>query len=487
MPDLFFFIELAVKSVYLTAFFLLFAIQLQQIQKKAISTRFFLFAMLMGSIAFGILLFDTILWEIDPSDENRANLIIFVIIFLQLFTILWYWHYESMINVILPKTRGLAPLSLVILNLGILGLHLLESDFDAVALATQLGFLTWIPICSIIIAIIIRNDLIELKRIPTIELVAIGIQLGSAAVLLAEDLFFALGLYDKDLSSLLTLLGLLVFFAGLLLLLINYLFLNPPHVQLPSLQHEYFIKMRTAFTDQKGKIGAQIDDFISTSVTELVPKKLPSTAIFILIQILNSEDFTSYAKSVEENINLSKSTVSYNLALLEKEGLIERKTINLQDDQRVKAVTICDKGFDYLFSFYLQLEGHFQPTQPLGIHFMKEYVEGLVDDALNVVLDSFSSSPKTRQDGLSPERLSEEVLSLKPTKILSPKEILYLPHQFKATALAVVTLQEGTLEEIAAESGIDQDRTQKHLARLREMGYVGVKMSAGKPTYYCSH
>ncbi|MFW9914522.1 MAG: hypothetical protein ACFFGZ_02830 [Candidatus Thorarchaeota archaeon] len=487
MPDLFFFVELAIESVFLTAFSFLFIIQLQQIQKKAINTRFFLVAMLMGSVAFGILLLDTILWEIDPSEENRIAFILLVIIFLQLFAIFWYGHYESMVNVVLPKMQVLAPLTLVILNLGILGLHLLESDFESVTLAMQIAFLTWIPICSVIIAIIMRNDLIELKRIPMIEVVAIGIQLGSAAVLLAEGLLYALGLYDKDISSLLTLLGLLIFFVGLLILLINYLFLNPPHVQLPSLQHEYFTKMRAAFADQKGKIGAQIDDFISTSVTELVPKKLPSTAIFILIQILNSEDFTSYAKSIEENINLSKSTVSYNLALLEKEGLIERKTISLQDDQRVKAVTICEKGFDYLFSFYLQLEGHFKPTRPLGIHFMKEYVEGLVDDALNVVLDGFTTSPKTRIEGLSAERLSEEALSLKPTKVLSPKEIFYLPHQFQATALAIVTLQEGTLEEIAAESGLDQDRTQKHLARLREMGFVGVKMSAGRPTYYCSH
>jgi DNA-binding MarR family transcriptional regulator len=123
-------------------------------------------------------------------------------------------------------------------------------------------------------------------------------------------------------------------------------------VQSPSIQQEYYSKLRSAFS------GTDLAPERVISVLDLVPTKLPSTAIFILLHILNSKDFTSYARFIEAELNLSKSTVSYNLNLLENEALIERKTI-LEEDQRLKAVKICTKGIEYLFAVYLELDRHF--------------------------------------------------------------------------------------------------------------------------------
>ncbi|MFQ5980983.1 MAG: hypothetical protein ACE5OZ_22820 [Candidatus Heimdallarchaeota archaeon] len=486
MPDILFFLELAAKSVFLTSSFLLFIIQFQQIQKKAIDTRFFLLAMLMGSIAFTILLVDTVLWEIDPVDANRIFYLILVFLFLQLFAYFWYLHYESIISAVLPKSQILPPLSLIILNGVIVGLFVIGVNINAATLVPQITFLAWLPLGGLIVVIIVRNDLIELKRIPAIELGAVVIQMGAAAFLLVVSVVRSLGVLEKDASSFLTAVGLIAFFLGLLVLLLNYLLVNPPHVQLPSLQHELFAKMQLAFADQKEHIDSQIDDFVSTSATELIPKKLPSTAIFILIHILNATDFTSHAKSIETTLNLNKSTVSYNLALLEKEALIERKIERLDDDQRIKAAKISSPGLDFLFSFYLQLERHFKPSQQLGSHFMKGYAENLVDEALNVVLDGYAASRKKSPGEFLTEMPSEEGATIKPTKVLSPREIFFLPHHLHATALGVVTLQEGTVDEIANETGIDRDRTQNYLHTLREMGLIGVKLKAGRPTFFCS-
>ncbi|MFX0114535.1 MAG: MarR family transcriptional regulator [Candidatus Hodarchaeota archaeon] len=486
MPDILFIGDLVARATFLGCFLILFISQLFQMTKRPTNPKFLLIAMGMGVIAFILLFIEAILWEMDPIDENRAINYIFAFIFLQFYAYFWYLHYESIVNVILPRNRILMSLPILLLNGTAACLHFLGINLGGAQLVARIALLTWLLLCGLIIAVILTNDLLELKKIPPSELGAIVIQSAGAAFLLIETFFSTVGAYDKSASSLLVTLGICVFFIGIFSLLATYLLLNPSHIQFPSLQHDYYSKMQGAFVDQKAKIAAQIDEFVATTATELVPKKLPSTAIFILIYILNSEDFTSYAKSIETDLNLGKSTVSYNLNLLEKEGLIVRRIVSLQDDQRVKAVKVVEKGIMFLFSFYLQLERQFRPSQRLGSFFMKEYAEELVDEALNVVLDGFAFAKKPLLESLTTENLLDDAVPIKPTQILSPKKIFDLPHHLQGTALGVITLQEGTLEEITTESGLDLDRTRRDLNQLRGLGFVGVKLKGGKITYFCS-
>ncbi|MHA2232691.1 MAG: MarR family transcriptional regulator [Candidatus Hodarchaeales archaeon] len=68
----------------------------------------------------------------------------------------------------------------------------------------------------------------------------------------------------------------------------------------------------------------------------------------------------SYAKSIETTLNLNKSTVSYNLSLLEKENLVERRSEHLEEDQRLKAIVLASGGLDYLYAVFMQLERFFK-------------------------------------------------------------------------------------------------------------------------------
>ncbi|MHA2369646.1 MAG: MarR family transcriptional regulator [Candidatus Hodarchaeales archaeon] len=380
MPDILFFIDLGIKILLLTVFFNLFIIQLYQMKNRPMQSKFFTISMLMGTIGFVILVIDTILWEVNPIKENRIAFHVIIFVLLQVYAYFWYLHYEAIISVAIPKIRNfpllfLAALSIIITVLYFIGVNLglsrpLSDLWSYLGISTHPGrvvtivshiaFLVWVSVCTIALYIIITSNLIELRKISTFELISIAIQLITTSFLLLEDLFITFSVYDRDMSNMLITIGLLVLFLGLLSLLLNYLLFDPPHVQSPSIQLEYYEKLQNIFSDQATGTNNERSDSISASATALAPKKLPSTALFILIHILNSNNSTSYARAIEENLNLSKSTVSYNLNLLENAYLIERKTENLQEDQRFKVVILRNKGMEYLLSVYLQLEKHFK-------------------------------------------------------------------------------------------------------------------------------
>ncbi|MFQ5980862.1 MAG: MarR family transcriptional regulator [Candidatus Heimdallarchaeota archaeon] len=377
MPDIFFLLDMALKLFILSVFFILFITQLSQIRNEPIRFKYILIAMLCGVLGFSILLIDTIFWEVNPDKENRRIFHVIVFVFLQVYAYFWYLHYESIISVRMPKRRNLPLLALVILNVTISSLYFLGFNLGLfselwdllgisthegriVTIVSHLAFFTWVPVCGIAIFIILGNGLVELRKISMIELAAIAIQFVASSFLLMDDIFITFSLYDRSTSELMVTIGLLVFFIGLLSLLLSYLVLNPSHVQSPSIQQEYYEQLRFAFSDPKLMAGTQSGAASTTAVTGLIPKKLPSTAIFILIHILNSEDSMSYAKSIETTLNLNKSTVSYNLSLLEKENLVERRPEHLEEDQRLKTIILASGGLDYLYAVFLQLERFFK-------------------------------------------------------------------------------------------------------------------------------
>ncbi|MHA2233094.1 MAG: hypothetical protein ACXAB4_11480 [Candidatus Hodarchaeales archaeon] len=502
MPNIFFFMDATIKLVLVAVFFILFAHQIYQLKDKPLETRFFAIALLTGSLGAVILLIDTVLWEFNSHEETRIIFQIFALMFLQLFACFLFLHYDSVIDVTIPRWRQSMFFSLVILNSVLAGLYFLESSFGVlsflpdvwsflgvsgnqgriVIVISQITFLTWVPVLGLVLSIMLRNNLVELKKIDAIELIAIVIQFLAATFLVVGELFMTLEMEEESLDSPVIAAGIAVFSIGVIILFLNYLLLKPVHIQSPSIQHEHYQKLQVAFMEKKETLRSQIEEFTVVPVAELMPKKLPSTALFILIHILDSESSTSYAKSIEAELGLGKSTVSYNLNLLEHESLIKRKIQLLEDDHRLKAIEISTKGFEYLFNVYLKLDQHFTPSERMSTEFMKKYVEGLLDEAINVLIDTYSPA-KTSNGEASAETRETAGISTLPTRKLSTGEIFALPHYMHPTALEMIRLLKGTVEEIAEASGLDVNRTRKNLNALREKGFLGVQLKGGKTTY----
>ncbi|MHA2232690.1 MAG: hypothetical protein ACXAB4_09380 [Candidatus Hodarchaeales archaeon] len=301
MPDIFFLLDMALKLFILSVFFILFITQLSQIRNEPIRFKYILIAMLSGVLGFSILLLDTIFWEVNPNKENRRIFHVVVFVFLQVYAYFWYLHYESIISVRMPKRRNLPLLALVILNVTISSLYFLGFNLGLfselwdllgisthegriVTIVSHLAFFTWVPVCGIAIFIILGNGLVELRKISMIELAAIAIQFVASSFLLMDDIFITFSLYDKPTSELMVTIGLMVFFIGLLSLLLSYLVLNPSHVQSPSIQQEYYQQLHFAFSDRKFMAGAQ-GGAASTTAKSFPAQLFLSSFIFSTLRI----------------------------------------------------------------------------------------------------------------------------------------------------------------------------------------------------------
>lgn len=123
--------------------------------------------------------------------------------------------------------------------------------------------------------------------------------------------------------------------------------------------------------------------------------------------------------------------------------------------------------------------------QMLGLRFMNDFGETLVGRWS--LLSTFVPFKKTLHEVIRKETsILDDSKSIEPTKKLDSAEIFSLPHHLHATALAMVSLQEGTVEEIAHESNADADVTEENLFSLKEMGLIGGKTHNGKMTFFCS-
>lgn len=127
--------------------------------------------------------------------------------------------------------------------------------------------------------------------------------------------------------------------------------------------------------------------------------------------------------------------------------------------------------------------------QILGLRFMKEHGERLLEQGeRGKIFQStiFEPFKQTIHEIFQTRIAPGDLKSNPPTKKLNTGEIFSLPHQLHATALAVVTLKEGTIEEIAQESNSTLEDTSIHLSRLRKMGYIGTKLENGSLRYFCA-
>lgn len=122
--------------------------------------------------------------------------------------------------------------------------------------------------------------------------------------------------------------------------------------------------------------------------------------------------------------------------------------------------------------------------QIVGFRFINEYSDVLMRTDYRT--DVFETFKETIREIVPETVISDESKSIEPTIKLGTGEIFGLPTRLQKTALSMVSLRTGTLEDIVQESGDNITDVEQDLNTLQKMGFVGIKQSNGKTTYYCS-
>ena len=408
-------ISLVLSILIVGCFFLLLIMQVNSFANKKIENPFFIIALIAGSIGITSYTFAVILDATNPNVELTNNLHSYLFFFFTLCFYFWYKHYEKIITLqdrsittrfnFLKKLdfKWLDPITtldilfyigltidliyyvlyLFHLNLMVFGFiwHFLgvgNTDGRMVTVFSLIAFLSGLTFFYITY-IIITNNLVELSKVPIFEVLAI-IALGfSNAFLLINDIFVTFGLYPLDLSYLIVGIGLLIVFLSLIMLLINYILLNPSHVTSPSLFKD-IVQLINAIDDpvfetsSKYQFKTEESTFpvptIYKSFEKLsIPQKLNVTYIIILIYLMKNYNISAIlAKDLEANLNLNKSTISYNLKILENNEFINRISpiekemivkSDLEVDQRQKFISINENGRNFLLSLQQYLNSIF--------------------------------------------------------------------------------------------------------------------------------
>ena len=400
-------LSLVLSILIVGCFFLLLIMQIDQFANRKIENLFFIIALVAGTVGITSYIFEIILAITSPNDYITINLHSYLFFFFTVCFYFWYKHYQKIIifkerpsrfdflkrlNVI---PHWLEPISTIdvlffigffidifyylcfLLNIqGIFNffwdmVHLSNNQGRTVAILSHIAFMGgWV--FFYITYIIIVNNLVELNKVTLYELLAI-ISLGFSNVFLfINDLFLTFSVYHGDVGNLIVGLGLLVVFISLIMLLVNFIVLNPSHVQSPSLYKDIAELIRTidapGFTNSEF-ISKNIASQQLNSIAELeslnIPQKLNGTCIFILIYLMKNLKLKNLlAKDLEADLKLNKSTISYNLKILEKNEFVNRttpielKATNRMDDeldQRQKIISITEAGKDFLISLHQYL------------------------------------------------------------------------------------------------------------------------------------
>jgi hypothetical protein len=122
--------------------------------------------------------------------------------------------------------------------------------------------------------------------------------------------------------------------------------------------------------------------------------------------------------------------------------------------------------------------------QMVGFRFIKQYGEVLMDWDSN--LSIFAPFQDTLREIIQTETSTDDSKSIRPSKKLSTGEIFQLPPRLQKTALAMVSLEQGTIKEISEESGEKKHVVRKNLNSLQEMGFIGKEQKKRAITYFCS-
>ncbi len=122
--------------------------------------------------------------------------------------------------------------------------------------------------------------------------------------------------------------------------------------------------------------------------------------------------------------------------------------------------------------------------QTLGLRFINDYGDILAQEEFNSGI--FNPFRATIQEIMKKVVGYNHSKSIKPSKRLNTGEIFGLPHHLQSTALAMVSLEEGTITDIAIESGEKETIIKKNLAILKKKGFIGTKKKKRKTIYFCA-
>jgi hypothetical protein len=122
--------------------------------------------------------------------------------------------------------------------------------------------------------------------------------------------------------------------------------------------------------------------------------------------------------------------------------------------------------------------------QKIGLRFMKEYGETLLNGSLD--RKKFIPFIASINEIVKEEMITDDAKMINPTKKFSTGELYQLPEELQPTALAMISLKEGNVQQIAEESGKNLKETLWHLEKLQEIGLIGKKMT-DDPIYFCSY
>lgn len=118
--------------------------------------------------------------------------------------------------------------------------------------------------------------------------------------------------------------------------------------------------------------------------------------------------------------------------------------------------------------------------QELGLRFMRMYGEDVLENPSRI--DKFYPFKTIIREILG--KSYDETNSLKPSKLLNTKEIFELSGDLKPVALAMLSLGEASIAEIAEESNLKEDETEARLMVLQKEGFVGKKERENKIFYF---
>ncbi|MHA1168785.1 MAG: Kelch repeat-containing protein, partial [Candidatus Hodarchaeales archaeon] len=87
--------------------------------------------------------------------------------------------------------------------------------------------------------------------------------------------------------------------------------------------------------------------------------QLSGTSLEIMIYLLDYLDHGTYSSVIKEDLELNRSTVAYNIHVLESKGLIIKMDPHPEKDQRMKLISLTATGRGLLYQIYKKLENYF--------------------------------------------------------------------------------------------------------------------------------
>ena len=413
-------IGLVLSFLIVACFFLLIIIQINSYNNSKVENLSFILALIAGLIAISTWIFDLIIWDNNSCNISltnqciitRSNLNGLLFFFFTISFYFWFKHYQKIILFnskkyslqfnFLKRFSFISNVQYSISFIDILffigiflntivylgyffGLGGIFNIFwQLVDLPNNAGrFVTFLSLIGIlsggiflyITYIIIKNNLIELGKVTIFELFSITVLGFTSVILLINDILITYNFYGGDLNTLIVNIGLFTIFISLIILLVDYILLQPTHIQSPSLYKDIAELIKTIKIENvvvpKSEIEIPKIQILSEDISKLeIPHKLNGTGIIILIYLMKNEKVKNLlAKDLETDLKLNKSTIYYNLKILENNSFITRKTpieISINEnssedelDQRQKRILINENGKKFLIELQKYLNSIF--------------------------------------------------------------------------------------------------------------------------------